>query len=353
MKGAFAKRLLEWNQTGNTRSMPWKGEKDPYRIWLSEIILQQTRVEQGRAYYERFLKAFPTIHRLASASPKKVFKFWEGLGYYNRCKNLLQTAETISKEHNGKFPSSYTELLKLKGVGPYTASAIASFAFNLPHAVVDGNVERVLSRYFGESTPVDATNGKNFYTRLANNLLDKKQPGLYNQAIMDFGAVICKPQNPDCFHCVQNKHCIAFKQKRIDDFPVKKKAVEKKNRWFCYFIISLNGRVYIRRRTEKDIWSNLYEFILLETNQLTRVEALMQSGLAKNIFEKRQRTVAKASEIQKQLLTHQTIYTRFITVRVKNEIPALADYLLVNEKEIERYPFPKSIAEYIRQKQVF
>src|SRR5580698_9523423 len=199
----FAKKLLKWHKKENTRSMPWKGEKDPYKIWLSEVILQQTRVEQGWAYYERFLEAFPTIGDLASAPEKKVFKLWEGLGYYTRCRNLMITARRISSQYNGRFPSSYEGIVSLKGVGPYTAAAIASFAFNLPYAVVDGNVERVLARYFGEETPVDTSQGKKFYTGLAASLLDEKQAGRYNQAIMDFGAVICKPQNPLCTQCVQ------------------------------------------------------------------------------------------------------------------------------------------------------
>jgi A/G-specific adenine glycosylase len=196
MKPDFTKKLMKWNQSSNNRAMPWKGEKDPYKIWLSEIILQQTRVEQGLGYYERFVKKFPTIKHLAKAPEQEVFKLWEGLGYYTRCKNLIATATFISKEKKGKFPDDYESILSLKGVGPYTAAAIASFAYNLPHAVIDGNVFRVLSRYFGISTPVDTAAGKKMYALLAKELLDKDEPGLYNQAIMDFGAVVCKPLQP-------------------------------------------------------------------------------------------------------------------------------------------------------------
>ena len=189
----FSRILQKWNREKNTRQMPWKGEKDPYKIWLSEIILQQTRVEQGLNYYNNFIKTFPDVHKLAKAPEEKIFKLWEGLGYYTRCRNLIASARYISKELKGKFPDTYEEIKALKGVGPYTAAAISSFAFNLPHAVVDGNVFRVLARIFGISTPIDSTEGKKKFTELANKLLDKKQPGFYNQAIMDFGAVICKP----------------------------------------------------------------------------------------------------------------------------------------------------------------
>jgi A/G-specific adenine glycosylase len=206
----FTQQLLKWDKKQNSRAMPWKGEKDPYKIWLSEIILQQTRVEQGLGYYNRFIAEFPTIHDLAKAPETKVFKLWEGLGYYTRCKNIIITARYISSELKGKFPVTYNDILKLKGVGPYTAAAIASFAFNLPHAVVDGNVFRVLARYFGIDTPIDSITGKKNFTVLANELIDKKIPGKYNQALMDFGAVLCKPQQPLCDTCPLKPNCSAY-----------------------------------------------------------------------------------------------------------------------------------------------
>ena len=206
----FIANLLKWNNTDNKREMPWKGEKDPYKIWLSEIILQQTRVDQGLAYYNEFVKTFPTVRDLAKAPETKVFKLWEGLGYYTRCKNLLATAKIIHESLNGKFPDEYEAILALKGIGPYTAAAIGSFGFNLPHAVVDGNVFRVLARYFGIAVPTDSTAGKKMFTALANELLDKDQPGIYNQALMDFGAVICKPQLPLCATCALKKTLQSF-----------------------------------------------------------------------------------------------------------------------------------------------
>src|SRR6201995_4110576 len=259
----FTNILLKWHRGENNRKMPWKGEKNPYKIWLSEVILQQTRVDQGWAYYEKFLDAFPTVHDLAHAPEQKVFKLWEGLGYYNRCRNLIATAKKIDAEYNGEFPNTYEEILALKGIGPYTAAAIASFAFRLPHAVVDGNVTRVLSRYFGDSTPIDSTAGKKLFSNLADALLDREQADLYNQAIMDFGATVCLPRNPLCVDCVQRDGCQAMQKGLTTQLPVKEKSIRKKQRWFYYFIVeTADDKIYIRQRTGKDIWEGLYEFVL-------------------------------------------------------------------------------------------
>ncbi|RYY11142.1 MAG: A/G-specific adenine glycosylase, partial [Chitinophagaceae bacterium] len=265
MNASFTGKLLEWNRTTNQRSMPWKGEKDPYKIWLSEIILQQTRVEQGLSYYQSFIKNFPTVHDLANAPEEKVFKLWEGLGYYSRCKNLIASAKIIATERNGLFPDTFESIVALKGIGPYTAAAIASFAFNQPYAVVDGNVQRVLARYFGITTAVDTSVGRKLYQHLAGSLLDPDNPGLYNQAIMDFGAVICKPQNPMCSQCPQREDCEAYKTGTVHQLPVKEKKLIKKHRWFYYFMIGSGDDVYIRKRTGKDIWQNLHEFVLHES----------------------------------------------------------------------------------------
>ena len=220
-KSLFTKTLMNWNKAYNVRKMPWKGQKDPYKIWLSEIILQQTRVEQGLAYYNRFIDRYPSVINLANAKDEEVFKLWEGLGYYTRCKNLLSTARYIAFELGGIFPNNYEELLQLKGVGPYTAAAIASFSYNLPYAVVDGNVFRVIARYFGIDKPIDTTAGKYFFTELANQLLPPKEAGLYNQAIMDFGATICKPALPSCTTCKLHKTCAAIELGRVNILPIK------------------------------------------------------------------------------------------------------------------------------------
>jgi A/G-specific adenine glycosylase len=345
----FTKKLLRWNKLSNTRAMPWKGEKDPYKIWLSEIILQQTRVEQGRAYYERFINAFPTIHQLAKAHEKKIFKLWEGLGYYSRCRNLIETAKKIVKEYDGKFPSSYDEIRKFKGIGPYTAAAISSFAFGLPYAVVDGNVERVLARYFGTTAPIDTSAGKNFYTMLASALLDKKQPGIFNQAIMDFGAVICKPQNPQCVICVQSKDCLAYTRDWISLLPVKAKGIIKKHRWFYYFIVETNdNRVYIRKRNEKDIWKNLYEFMLWETGKLIPQHHIPASDFVRKYFKKQKFIITGISKIYKQHLTHQTIHGQFINVLLQRPFPASKEYILIKKNKLPEYPFPKLIAAHLQ-----
>lgn len=345
----FTKKLLKWNQQSNDRPMPWKGEKDPYKIWLSEIILQQTRVEQGWSYYEKFVSVFPDIHQLAKAPEKKIFKLWEGLGYYSRCRNLIETAKKIVKEYHGEFPASYEKIRELKGIGNYTAAAIASFAFNLPYAVVDGNVERILSRYFGITTPIDNNAGKKFYTALANVLLDKKQPGIYNQAIMDFGAVICKPKNPQCITCVQQKDCMAYRNGWTGLLPIKAKAIEKKNRFFYYFIIETDdGRLYIRKREQKDIWENLYEFVLWETGQLIPQQEISNTDFVKMFFKKQKFDITGISRIYKQQLSHQTISGRFITVRIQKPFPVLKEYKLIRKSKLKEYPLPKWITTYLQ-----
>jgi A/G-specific adenine glycosylase len=345
----FTKRLLRWHKGDNTRSMPWKGEKDPYKIWLSEIILQQTRVEQGRSYYEKFIELFPTIHHLAHAPAKKVFKLWEGLGYYNRCRNLIETAKRISKQFKGQFPSSYEQILQLKGIGSYTAAAIASFAFDLPYAVVDGNVQRVLARYFGISTPIYTNSGKKFYAQLAGSLLDKKHPGMYNQAIMDFGAMICKPQQPLCNQCIQSKDCVAWQNNWVGILPAKEKSIQRKNRWFYYFIIeNEKEEVYIRQRKEKDIWRNLYEFVLWETGGALVQPEKPAAEFLRKVLGKKKFIVTKVSKMYKQQLTHQTIQGIFLTIRLSGEVSGLKEYELIKKKKLKNYPFPKFINVHLQ-----
>lgn len=350
-KKYFTKGLLLWNRNQNTRLMPWKGEKDPYKIWLSEIILQQTQVAQGWNYYNRFITAFPNIEKLARAPQEKIFKLWEGLGYYNRCKNLIETAKFIAKEKQGKFPDTYPDILLLKGVGPYTAAAISSFAFNLPYAVVDGNVFRVLSRFFGIETPIDSSTGKNVFTALAEELLDKKLPGIYNQAIMDFGAVICKPKNPLCDVCPLKNRCIALLQNKINLLPVKQGKLIKKNRWFCYLIADYNGKIYVKKRGPKDIWENLYEFILLEAEKLLSLEEIEQGAFYKTIVAKNTMGIIQVSKMYRQQLTHQTIHGMFIQLKVTHALP-LKEYKAVTYKELGKLPFPKFITAYLAENEL-
>lgn len=347
-KKYFVKTLLLWNEKDNKRMMPWKAEKDPYKIWLSEIILQQTRVDQGWNYYNSFLIAYPVIEQLARAPEKKIFKLWEGLGYYTRCKNLIATSKIIMKEYNGKFPDNYEDILSLKGIGPYTAAAIASFAFNLPHAVVDGNVFRVLARFFGVSKPIDSTEGKKLFTSLAHDLLDKKAPGTYNQAIMDFGAIVCKPKNPLCDTCPLKSKCIAYSKGLVAKLPVKKKNVARRSRWFYYLMIEHGGKIYVRKRGPKDIWENLYEFVLLETPAMTTVAKIKSMPLFKKIFGKGNVEIANVSGSYLQKLTHQTIQGNFLHIKTEKAIQ-IPGFEAVSPKKLAKLPFPKFITRYLAE----
>jgi A/G-specific adenine glycosylase len=349
LKKQFATLLLNWNSKENTREMPWKGIKDPYRIWLSEIILQQTRVEQGLSYYNNFISNFPDIHQLADASDEKVFKFWEGLGYYTRCRNLIATARYISKERNGDFPNTYDEIRALKGVGPYTASAIASFAFDQPHAVVDGNVFRVLSRIFGIDKPIDSAEGKAFFTKLANELMDDRQPALYNQAIMDFGAVICKPQ-PACELCIFRKKCSAFLEKRTDELPFKQKKISIRKRWFNFLIVEYKNEIAVRQRTEKDIWQQLYEFPLIETTGNVDPKIVMADAEKNGLLKEGSYKINSVSTLFRQQLSHQLISGQFIDVVLHKKPEVQNHWIWVQRSSVGKYAFPGLINQYLRQK---
>jgi A/G-specific adenine glycosylase len=327
--------------------MPWKDETNPYRIWLSEIILQQTRVEQGTVYYKKFIKGFPTIRKLAESTEKEIFKYWEGLGYYSRCTNLIAAAKIISTKYKGHFPSSYNEILALPGIGPYTAAAISSFAFGLPHAVVDGNVERVLARYFGITAPVGSVAGKKIYISLAEALLDKKAPGIYNQAIMDFGATICKPQKPLCNECVFSRNCQAFQQGWIHELPVRLTPAARKKRVLYYFIVTAGkDRIWIRKRIESDIWQNLYEFMLWETGKIIPQHRIKESSFFKEHFGNRGFEIQFISPAFNQILTHQSITGRF--VHISKPLSKLEGYESVQQQHLKEYPFPKLLADYIK-----
>lgn len=348
----FTQLLMQWHQQENTRTMPWKGIKDPYKIWLSEIILQQTRVEQGWAYYERFIQHYPTIQHLAKAKDEAVFKLWEGLGYYNRCKNLLFTARQIVHEYKGIFPSDYESLLALKGVGPYTGAAIASFAFNLPYAVVDGNVFRVLARYFGEHTPTDSTKGKQLFSNLANDVLDKKEPGLFNQAIMDFGATVCKPALPLCGSCALHKNCVAYASATVNKLPVKEKILTKKSRWISYFLFNYNETVLVNKRTGNDIWQNLYEFYVVENEEaIIWTETMVQQWLEEQ-FGIKKANVQFISEPTTQQLTHQKIKGQFIKVQLNKKPVMLEQYQWQPVQQLNKLAFPKFINQFLEQKEI-
>ncbi len=348
MNSQFTKELMAWNQNENAREMPWKGEKNPYRIWLSEIILQQTRVEQGTDYYNRFIKKYPTVSKLAAAPDNEVFKLWEGLGYYNRCRNLLFTARTLVEKNKGIFPKTYDELLALKGVGPYTAAAIASFAYNLPYAVVDGNVFRVLSRYFGIDTPIDTTAGKQAFTSLAEKMLHQKAPGTYNQAIMDFGATVCKPALPNCAECPLQKGCAAYQTGKVNQLPVKEKVLTRTKRHFNYFVFEWNDKIWVRQRVLKDVWQGLHEFYLLETPQIQHWATNQVSDWLKTQLNIKQNKGINISSPYVQQLTHQQIRGVFIRIKLTRAPGVLASagnwYSL---KDMSQLAFPKLITQYM------
>lgn len=343
---------MQWHANQNKRTMPWKGEKDPYKIWISEIILQQTRVMQGLAYYNNFITEFPTVKSLADAPDEAVFKAWEGLGYYGRCKNLLLTARNIVNNLNGDFPGTYTDLLTLKGIGPYTAAAISSFAYGLPHAVADGNVLRVLSRFFGEALPIDSSKGKEYFTKLANELLFKKDSAAYNQAIMDFGATVCKPKIPGCANCILQKWCMAYKQGLVNKLPVKEKQLVKKKRWFTYFVFLLKDEVFVNKRIHNDIWENLYEFYLFETDKEwdwkpEEIQKWLRDQLSIDSFK-----INDISKAFTQQLTHQTLQGKFITVSLDKMPNALKHMKSVKKEELPKIAFPKFINQYLMEQKV-
>lgn len=328
--------------------MPWKGEKNPYFIWLSEIILQQTRVEQGLPYFINFKQKYPTVKHLALAPEDEVMKLWQGLGYYSRARNLHETAKNIHQNHGGKFPATSEGLVKLKGVGNYTAAAIASFAFGEKKAVVDGNVIRVLARVFGINMAADTTDGKKKFAIVAQDLIDEKQPGPYNQAIMDFGAVVCTPQNPVCDICPFQKMCIAYQQNRIDELPVKKKRIKIQERYFNYLVIKNEKEIIIRKRTENDIWKNLYELPMFETAKPLKknIKAAIAEFSGNNEFD-----ITAYSQGFVQLLTHRKIHAQFIEIELQSfKKWKLAGAQKIQLNDLNDYAFPKTVHLFLQQK---
>lgn len=332
----FSNRLIYW-YLQNDRDLPWRKTKNPYFIWLSEIMLQQTRVHQGLSYYITFTKEFPTVFDLAKASESKVLKLWQGLGYYSRARNLHYSAKYIANELDGKFPSTYEEIKKLKGVGDYTASAISSICFDESQAVVDGNVYRVLSRFFGIKTPINSSAGIKEFKELAQTLIDPKQPGSYNQAIMDFGALHCKPQNPLCETCPLNDSCIALAKKTIKQLPVKEQKIKIRKRYFNYLVfISDDNKTMLSERKGKGIWQGLYEFPLIETEK-----GISKEELSLQISEKENIVLFNENEVVHKL-SHQHLYTKFWIVK--------KDVLHENQihwNSIKKYPVPILIANFL------
>tara|TARA_B100000497_G_scaffold10448_1_gene11698 strand:- start:2369 stop:3439 length:1071 start_codon:yes stop_codon:yes gene_type:complete len=344
----FNGALLTWHQFVNKRLMPWKGVKDPYKVWLSEIILQQTRVEQGMKYYHAFLRNFPTIKDLADASEDEVLRLWQGLGYYSRARNLHFTAKDIVKNYEGQFPQSFIELLKLKGVGRYTAAAIASFVYKEPVAVLDGNVIRVLSRYLGIDTPFDTGKGRKVFENKANELLDKENPDKFNQAIMDFGATVCKPKKPSCEVCPLALNCVAYNEYRVSSLPVRKNRVQSRSRYFFAFHIENEKGLAIEQRTNKDIWQGLYQLPLqevksYETNLSTQIERALWLTFQENDIN-----YLTHSPVFKQQLSHQKIHIIF--VKVAPTCPFNDGLNYTYTRNLTKFAFPKIFILYLQGK---
>lgn len=339
----FSKTLTHW-YSNNKRNLPWRETKDPYYIWLSEIILQQTQVKQGLPYYEAFVKEFPSVFHLAKANEAKVLKLWQGLGYYSRARNLHATANYVVSELHGVFPNNYKDLLKLKGIGDYTASAIASICFNEVAAVVDGNVYRVLSRYFGIDAPINSSKGSKEFKALAQKLIDKNNPAEFNQAIMEFGATQCKPKNPYCYICPFKESCIAFNKNIIHELPVKIKSAKAKKKYFNFLVfISKNEKTVLEKRKGKGIWQNLYQFPLLETDKNINLEALKllakEHDLLKDIsFE----ITSYNNNVIVHKLSHQHLYTKFWIVNV-DKLSGKS----ISISDIHNYPVPILVGDFI------
>jgi A/G-specific adenine glycosylase len=342
--------LLAWYDA-NKRDLPWRNIQDPYKIWLSEVILQQTRVNQGWEYYLRFIKKYPTVAALASAPEHDVLKLWQGLGYYSRARNLHTAAQSIVKDHNGKFPKDYDSIRALKGVGEYTAGAIASIAYNLHFPAVDGNVMRVYSRLFGIITPVDSTDGKKKIYETALELLPAKNPGTYNQAVMELGAMVCLPSKPDCENCPVQNACYAFSHKKVADFPVKQSKTKVRNRYLNYLVIRNGDKVLIRVRGAKDIWQGLHDFPLAETSKPLSPKEFLKAKKWEEIIPVSKPLIKDVSDEYIHILSHQKLFTRFYNIVAAHKLTKVpADCFWIKIKDIEDYAVPKLIDIYIRKK---
>jgi len=339
----FHKTLIHW-YLKNKRDLPWRKSKNPYHVWLSEIILQQTRVAQGLPYFLKFTTNFPTVFDLANADESTVLKLWQGLGYYSRARNLHFSAKYIKNELNGVFPDSYTDLLKLKGVGDYTASAIASICYNEATAVVDGNVYRVLSRYYGIKTAINSTAGIKEFKKLAQTLIDVEQPGTYNQAIMDFGATLCKPQNPLCNKCPFANSCVALEKKLIKELPLKEKKVKVKKRFFNFLVVFTDDeKTIIEERKGKGIWQGLYQFPLVETLKVIDEKELITSEKFEEIFTETSSVSLFNTKNIVHKLSHQHLYTKFWIIKT-----AKVSSKTIAWKTIEKYPVPILIDKFLK-----
>lgn len=341
----FASKIIAW-YNAHHRPLPWREIKDPYKIWLSEIILQQTRVAQGLPYYEKFVSTFPTVMALAKASEQQVLRLWQGLGYYSRARNLHACAKKVVNEYGGEFPDNSLELQKLPGIGPYTAAAIASFAFRESVAVVDGNVFRVLARIFGMETDIASPGGKKIFTEKANALLDANQPDAFNQAMMEFGATHCLPQNPLCTDCIFSKTCIANQQGSQKLLPVKQKKTKIQTRYLYYLVIRHQNKILMKKREGKDIWQELYDFYLVESKKKKKSSSIYIESLVSE-----HSMLISTSKTIKHILSHQRLLTQFLEVKIDSKVKfdstaKMLGLQAYSKKQIAHLPKPALISKY-------
>ena len=341
--------LARWYET-HKRELPWRTDPTPYHVWLSEIILQQTRVNQGYDYFIRFIERWPSLSDLAKATEEEVLKLWQGLGYYSRARNLYKCARQVVELYGGEFPSDFESLKKLQGIGNYTAAAIASIAFGQPCAVVDGNVYRVLSRLYDIETPINNESGVKLFAELASSLLDHEHPGRHNQALMEFGALHCVPKNPDCAQCPLQSHCLAFANHTVEERPRKEKKLKIKTRYFHYLVIRTPEHgIYLHKREDNDIWRNLYDFPCIESKQPMSVDEIINSDQFKSLIPDQEFTIERISAQYTHKLTHQTILATFVEIKISKNLPVSQKnfILLAFENELGTLPIPKLIDNYL------
>lgn len=344
MNHIFTQTLQEWYAV-NKRDLPWRHTQDPYLIWISEIILQQTRVAQGYDYFVRFVRRFPDVKALASASEEEVLKYWQGLGYYSRARNLHAAARSMK---GVKFPGTYEEVRALKGVGDYTAAAICSLAYGMPYAVVDGNVYRVLARYFGIDAPIDSGKGKKLFARLADEMLDKKRPAEYNQAIMDFGALQCVPRDPACNVCPLAESCAARAEGKVAQLPVKQHKTQTVNRYFNYLYVRMGEDILLHKRTGDDIWKNLYELPLIEVDHDMQETELLASGAFRALFAEGETPLVRVMQRGvKHVLSHRVIYANFYGVELLQNSRSFSGYTRIKIADLENYALPRLVHAFL------
>lgn len=343
----FPGEVISWYQR-NKRDLPWRKTKDAYLIWLSEIILQQTRVEQGLPYYYRFSEKYPTVSDFAGASEEEILRLWQGLGYYSRGRNMHHTANLVMEEHAGYFPVSYEQLIRLKGIGEYTAAAISSFAGNEPRAVVDGNVFRLLSRYFGIALPVNSAKGKKLFIETAGKLIDHSRPGVYNQAVMEFGALQCRYKNPACGNCPLRVGCVAYLQNRVAELPVKLRPQKIKERYFNYVVVLKDDEILMSKRGSNDIWQHMYEFPLFESAGELPVGEIIGSAEFKNSFGE-DLVIESVHGPVKHVLSHQRLHARFIVISSSKDLSdKQKGWFYAGFEELKSLPQPKLIFAFLK-----